>query len=174
MKAQFWSFDIIFAIIIFVFAVVILTYVWLNISSVSSLQSANNLNRMQLQLQVLGTQLLTPGNPSNWNQKVNLASPGSWENLSLGMGNGTQGALSQSKINELNNMSIANYQATKPALGISYDYYIDFIGTNSEIGINPANGNVVSSQVITIPAVLNGRQVNVQIQLWSNSTISLG
>ncbi len=175
MKAQFWSFDIVFAIIIFIFAIVILTFVWINVSGSYSLSYGANLQHMQAQLQSLGTQILSTGSPPNWNNAMQLGSPGTWANLSIGLGNGTSGALSQSKVGALLNMSKANYQDVKPALGVSYDYYITITGggNNDAIGINPAGENITTDQATMIPAVLNGQPVQVQIQLWSNSSLGI-
>ncbi len=173
MKAQFWSFDIIFAIVIFVFAILILTFVWLSISSEFSLANTGNLARMQIQLQSLSASLLSPGTPANWNSEVTLGAPQAWENISVGLGNGTAGSLSQSKINELNNMSTADYQATKPALGVAYDYNLSFIGKNIAIGGNPSTSNAVTVQTVSIPAVINGNVIVVRVELWTNGTTGL-
>jgi hypothetical protein len=176
MKAQFWSFDIIFAVIIFVFAVVILTLIWINITDEFAISYGTNLARIQAQLQSLGIQLLSAGSPPNWNSVMSLGSSGTWENLSIGLGNGTVGGLSQQKINAFYNMSATNYQASKPPLGVAYDYYITVAGSGVNtvaIGMNPAVTNVTSVQVTTLPAVLNGKPVQVQIQLWTNSTLGI-
>lgn len=175
MKAQFWSFDIIFAIIIFVFAVIILTVVWIDVSGQFAIAYGSNLINMQSQVQSLSAQILSPGTPANWNYLVNFNSPAGWSNFSIGLSNGTVGVLSQKKINTLANMSRINYQDTKPPLGIGFDYYITILGSgiNNSIGFNPGLTNVTSVQVTTIPAVLNGNTVRVQIQLWSNSTLGI-
>jgi len=175
MKAQFWSFDIIFAIIIFVFAVVILTLVWINISDEFAISYGTNLIRMQSQLQTLSVQLVSKGVPSNWNSVMNLSSSNSWENFSIGLSNGTADALSQQKVNAFYNMSLTNYQATKPPLGVAYDYYIVIKGNgiNTTIGTTPTTTNVTSVQVTNVPAVLNGNPVQIKIQLWTNSTLGI-
>lgn len=175
MKAQFWSFDIIFAIVIFIFAVVLLTYVWINISGEFAISSGQNIAQLESELQTIGTQLISQGSPTNWYTKVNLGSPYSWSNVSIGLGNGTEGALSIGKISTLENMSLTDYQETKPSLGIAYDYYITINGTdiNIAIGHNPAITNVTAVQVLTEPVVVNGRPAEMQIELWSNSTLGI-
>lgn len=175
MKAQFWSLDVIFAIIIFVFALLLLTVVWIDISGELSISYGGNIANMESQLQTLSNQVFSTGNPSNWNATLNFSLPSSWENVSIGLGNGTVGALSLSKINALKTMNFTNYQATKPALGVGYDYYITISGNgyNTSIGSNPSTSNVTADQVVSVPAILNGKAVQVQIQLWSNSTISI-
>lgn len=175
MKAQFWSFDIIFAMVIFVFAMVILTYVWINITGEFSVSYSGDISQMQGQLNTLDTQLLTQGNPTNWNNVVNLSSPGGWQNVSIGLGNGTADSLSIAKINKLVSMAGTNYQAVKPALGVSYEYYITFTGQalNISIGENPATTNTVSVQVISQPVVISGTSAIMQLQVWTNSTLGI-
>ena len=175
MKAQFWSFDLVFAVIIFVFTLVLLTYVWLNISGEYSLSYGRNVANIQLQLNSLSSQLLSPGIPSNWNYLVNLSSVSTWQNITVGLGNGTTGALSQFKINALQNMSSDDYQAVKPALGIGYDYYITITGTgiSASIGKNPAQLNATSLQSALLPVVINGAPAQMSIELWTNSTLGL-
>ena len=175
MKAQFWSFDLVFAVIIFVFALVLLTYVWLNISGEYSLLYGRNVANIQLQLNSLGSQLLSPGIPSNWNYIVNFSAVSAWQNITVGLGNGTSGSLSQFKINALQNMSSDNYQAAKPALGVGYDYYITITGSwiSESIGKNPAQLNATSLQSSVLPVVINGAPAQMTIELWTNSTLGL-
>ena len=175
MKAQFWSFDILFAIIIFVFAMVILTYVWTNISGQFSLATSGNLQHLQSQLQSLSTSIYSQGQPADWNASVDVGSPSAWQNISVGLGNGTYGSFSSNKITTLESLSSANYQDLKPALGIAYNYYITILngGNTIGIGMNPAYMNATSVQSVTLPAVLNGNAIQVRIELWSNSSLGV-
>lgn len=174
-KAQFWSFDLVFAVIIFVFALVLLTYVWVNISGEYSISYGRNVASLQLQLNSLGSQLLSTGTPPNWNYLVNLSAASAWQNITIGLGNGTSGSLSQFKINALQNMSSANYQDVKPALGVGYDYYITITGEgiSESIGKNPAQLNSTSSQSMSVPVVIGGSPAQMSIELWTNSTLGL-
>lgn len=175
MKAQFWSFDIIFAIVIFIFAVILLTYIWVNISGELAVASGQNVAKLESQLQILDTQLTSTGSPQNWNTKVNLNEPNTWPNVSIGLGNGMNGTLSLGKIREFQNMSLTNYQDVKPSLGVAYDYYITFTGSNinMSIGHNPALANVTAVQVLSEPVVINGNPAQMQVELWSNSSLGI-
>lgn len=154
---------------------VVLTFVWVNINNEFSITASSNVGHMQSQLVESGVQLMAPGYPSNWEQTVNINNAENWTNISIGLGNGTYGDLSDRKIGALSLMSEFDYQATKAPLGLAYDYYITITGSGTaySAGINPSSENVTSVQVERFPAILNGRPVTVQIQLWSNSTLGV-
>jgi hypothetical protein len=183
-KAQFWSFDVMFAMIIFVLTLLLLTFVWESISGELSIEYGGNLAHMQSQLQSLGSELLSTGTPPNWNTYINLNASNTWQNLSIGLGNGTASALSLAKINELTNMSQYDYQSSKTALGLAFDYYITFTcssfsssscpgGATVSIGMDPAGLNATALQAVTLPVVVNGAAEQMQLVLWSNSTLSI-
>lgn len=161
--------------VIFVSTIVLLTYVWLSISGQFSIAYSGNTQQLQEQLQTLGGSIVSTGNPQNWDYIVTNTFPSSWPNISIGLGNGTSGALSMHKITELQAMATAYYQDTKAPLGIGYDYYITITGTsiNEDIGSSPFSSNVFSLQTLEVPAVVDGYPVQVQIYLWSNSTLAL-
>jgi hypothetical protein len=174
-KAQFWSFDLVFAVVIFVSTIVLLTYVWLSISGQFSIAYSGNTQQLQEQLQNLGTSIVSQGYPPNWNYIETNSIPSAWSNLSIGLGNGTSGALSLQKIDALEAMSANDYQETKAPLGISYDYYITITGgnINAAMGSSPFTTNVFSLQTLELPVVINGYPAQVQIYLWSNSTLTI-
>jgi hypothetical protein len=173
MKAQFWSFDIVFAIVIFVIALALITYVWSDISNQFSLSYGNGVSAMQLGIQGLSTTLTESGNPSNWNSVVNVDNISTWNNVSIGL-EGSSG-LSTSKILTLEAMSEYNYQDTKPLLGVGYDYYITLTNgeVNITIGKNPGPYNPTSVQVVNIPVLLNNQHTNMHIELWTNTTFGI-
>ena len=86
MKAQFWSFDAIFAIAIFVTAVTVISFAWLTLSTQLGISSQNTALIMQLQQQSLMRTLVSPGYPSNWQSMVNLTNTSSWSSVSVGLG----------------------------------------------------------------------------------------
>ncbi len=174
MKAQFWSFDIMFAIVVFLVAITILTYVWLTMSSQFSASYTNGINLMQLQLQRLGTGLLLQGSPPNWNSLVNLSNTSGWINVSVGFGSGNA-SLSAQKILTFDAMSNTNYQEAKTPLGIGYDYYIllNASGFGLAIGRNPSGNNAYAIQAMTEPVILNGAPANLTIELWTNTTFGI-
>jgi hypothetical protein len=179
MKAQFWSFDVIFAMIIFGSALILLTFVWVNVSSQYSTAYSFGLQTMQAQLQSLQSRILTQGVPPNWNSEVNVTNPATWSNVSIGLGTGSGSNLSQSKIATLAAMSNYNtitYQATKPLLGVGYDWYIAINYSNSTLamGLYPYTRNPYAIQVARQSAVLNGVPVSVQIIVWTNKSFGVG
>ncbi|MCL5428143.1 MAG: hypothetical protein M1321_03095 [Candidatus Marsarchaeota archaeon] len=174
MKAQFWSFDIMFAIVVFAVSMTILTYVWLTLSSQFSDSYTNGINLMQAQLQELSSGLMLAGSPSNWNSLVNLSGTGAWANLSVGFG-GQNGALSYRKILAFYAMSNSDYQESKVPLGVSYDYYILVNGTGYSIAIgrNPSSGNAYAVQTVTEPVMINDQPATLTIDLWTNTTFGI-
>lgn len=181
MKAQFWSFDVVFAVIIFSFAITILAFTWFNISNQLALGYSNGGTLMQLQLQTMSQNLLSPGTPSNWQGVVNVTNSTTWSGIALGLAAGPgSSTLSSQKIYTLISMSNYNYPATKQAMGIGFDYYITIksmpkagagSGINISIGNNPFNNGALTIYVANRNAVLNGVPVTVQTLLWTNTTL---
>ncbi len=81
MRAQFWSFDVIFAVVIFGTALVLLTFVWTSISNQYSLSYGLGSANLQAQLQSLQNRILGPGTPSNWNSVLNVSNTMTWSNI---------------------------------------------------------------------------------------------
>ncbi len=176
MKLQFWSFDVIFAMVIFSFAILIIGYVWFNINNQFSLAYGYGMESMQAELSSLQNNLLSTGNPSDWNDIITANNTATWQNISVGIGTGTGSILSPQKIAALVSISNYNYQATKSLLGISYDYYLVISGSGIDIpiGLNPAQMGATSVQVATKGAILNGMPVQVKIYVWTNTSFGVG
>ena len=178
MRAQFWSFDVIFAMIIFGSALILLTFVWVNISSQYDTAYSFGLETMQAQLQSLQSRILLQGVPSDWNSAVNITNTETWSNVSVGLGTGAGSALSMNKIATLAAMSNYNtitYQSTKQLLGVGYDWYIALNYSNSTLaaGLYPYTRDPYAIQVARQSAVLNGVPVSVQIILWTNKSFGV-
>lgn len=175
MKAQFWSFDLVFAMVLFSVTIVILVLVWSGINNQLSLTSNFGPQSMQLQAQAVAGRLLTPGTPVNWNSGIDAGNPSTWSGVSAGLSGG-QGSLSQAKILSLESMSNLDYQATKPLLGVSYDYFITIKGNGVDmgIGLDPAQNGAVTVQSVTESALLNGEPVQVDVEVWTNSSLGTG
>ncbi len=175
MKAQFWSFDIIFAMILFSITMVILVAVWSSINGQLSLASNAGVQDMQLQTLSLASRLLTAGSPANWEGQVSASNASSWTGIGAGLAQGGS-VLSPEKIATLESMSNHNYQATKALLGIGFDYFILIKGNNTDIsmGLSPTANGATSVQSASESAVLNGEPVQVVVEVWTNSTISGG
>jgi len=178
MRAQFWSVDVIFAITIFGTALVLLTFVWTSISNQYSLSYGMGSANLQAQLQSLQNRILGSGTPSNWNSAVDVSNPPTWANVSIGLGTGNGTALSQGKVMTFMAMSdynSADYQATKPLLGVGYEYYIVIYGNNMTMsfGVPPFMNKATATQVAMQSATLNGMPVRVQIMVWTNKTFGV-
>ncbi len=177
MKSQFWSFDIIFAMVIFVFTIIILSYVWYNIGNQLTLASGFDAVIIQTQLQSLNARITSPGSPVDWESTVTATNSLTWGNVSIGLGTGQANNLAYWKIGTLESMSNSNYQATKALLGISYDYYITLSSPNYQIAIgrNPVNSatKTTSIQVATKSVFINGVPANMKIILWTNTTFGV-
>lgn len=183
LKAQFWSFDVIFAIVIFSFAITILAFTWFNISNQLSLNYGSGSEIMQLQLQSVMQNILSPGTPSNWQSTINTTDPSTWGGVLVGLAN-SQGSysLSSAKVYSfisITNYNSSNYQATKQMLGTGFDYYITIrsisnigSGIDINIGSNPATNGALTEYVDKAYANLNGVPVMVQVTLWTNTTLA--
>jgi len=178
LKGQFWSFDVIFAVIIFSFAITILAFTWMSINSQLALGYSNGAGIMQQQLQSLSQSIVSPGVPYSWQGVVNTSNSLTWGGIYVGLGQNQSGvALSSAKVYTLLSMSNMNYQATKQALGIGYDYYITITsvprigsGLNISIGSSPINKGALTIYVSNRYALLNGVPVNMRMMLWTNRT----
>lgn len=181
MKLQFLSFDAIFAIVIFTFAVSMLAFVWYTINSQASISTGTSIQSMQLQLESLSDKILGPGYPSNWYSTIDTSNTLTWANISAGIGNGLGGGISNVKLATLSSMANGNYLATKSILGVQFDYYITITSKNYNfaIGKKPKaqSGsalNGVTEQVTNKQVVINGQGANMQIFIWTNSSFGIG
>lgn len=181
MKLQFLSFDAIFAIVIFTFAVSMLAFVWYTINSQASISTGAGTQSMQLQLESLSEKILGPGYPANWYSLVDTSNTLTWANISVGLGSNTGGSLSPLKLATLASMSGGNYLYTKPLLGVGYDYYIviSTSGYRVAIGKKPAPQigsalNGVTIQSTSKSVTINGQAANMQILIWTNSSFGIG
>ncbi len=174
MKAQFWSFDILFAMIIFVSAVVLMTAVWLDISGQYSIGYGNGPQEMQAQLQSLSGRITGTGYPQSWYSAVDPSNSETWNNISIGLGSAS-GGISEKKVEELIAMDSVDYQYTKSLVGTGYDYYIIIGNSNLNItmGMSPAAGNAVSIQSVEKPVTIGGAGAVMTVELWTNTTFGI-
>lgn len=178
MKAQFWSFDVIFAMVIFGTALALLTFAWSSISGQLANTYGLGLQSMQAQLSNLQNRILAQGTPQNWNSQINISDTGTWNNVSIGLGTGQGSQLSLQKIYELAAMTNHNetsYQATKQLIGVGYDYYITVQTQNFTLamGSYPFDKNPYAVQTTTKSAVLDGMPATIQIMVWTNETFGV-
>ena len=179
MKAQFWSIDMIFAIVIFSGAIILLSFVWTSINGQFSSTYGYSIGIMQIQLNNLLQRLQTPGSPQNWNSMISVNTVSTWANVSVGLESSSGGGvLSRNKLLALMAMVNNNYQATKQSMGVGYDYYITLSSQgqyNISMGLSPFLQNATAIQTATVPVVLdNGQAAQMRVIVWTNTTFGVG
>jgi len=175
-KAQFWSFDVIFAMVIFILALTILGFTWYGVNNQLALGYSGSTVIAQLQAHSLAQNLMSTGYPANWQSIINTTNTSTWTNTSVGLGRSASGAnISTKKLYTLMSMANQNYQATKFELGISYEYYISIYGglIDINIGRNPNDYHALTTYVEKRGAFLGGIPVTVQVMVWTNSTLAI-
>ncbi len=176
LKAQFWSIDVIFAVLIFTIALTILGFTWYNVNNQLALSYGSGSIIAQLQVHTLAQNLLSPGSPAGWTSSVNTTNSLTWANVSIGLSTSASSTnISVSKLYTFMSMANNNYQATKQELGIGYDYYITITGGqfNIAIGSNPATGSALTVYVEKRNAVLSGTPVIMKVILWTNTPLAI-
>ena len=173
MKLQFWSMDMIFAMVIFAVAIALLTYVWFNVTQQFSITYSNTFSNMQTDMQQLSNRLLTPGSPTDWYYVVDPSNIVTWSNVSVGFASSNGTALSTAEIAKFAAVAGLNYQASKQLLGVSYNYYIVIYSPqlyNYSIGLNPTTYNATTVVVSSTPVMLdNGVPAELYVMLWTTN-----
>jgi len=175
LKGQFWSIDAMFAIFIFSIALIIVAFIWSTVNNQIASTFSSSAVSMRLEAQILAASLLSEGSPSNWYSLVNTTNSSTWKGIFIGIENNNHvGSISNSKLATFISMSNYNYQATKQALGIGYEYYIKIIGKDLDINIghNPKTYNALSIYTTNETAIYDGENVNIEIYIWSNTTLA--
>ncbi len=175
-KAQFWSFDVIFAMVIFVLALTLLGYTWYNINNQLSLSYGGGAVIAQLQVHSLAQELLSQGYPTGWTSIVNTTNTLTWNNMSIGLTTSSSSTtLSPQKLYAFMSMANANYQATKQVLGVGYDYYIIISsgGVNMTIGSNPNANGALSVYVEKRNIFFGGSPATMTVELWTNTALAV-
>lgn len=179
-RAQFWSFDLIFAVVIFSVGLTVLGFTWYSVSSQLALSYGSGSSVFQLRSDSFTQSVLSQGSPSTWYSIVNTTNTLTWRNITIGISasqNST--ALSAAKIDALESMASYNYTATKQPLDAPYEYFIVITsstyysnGINITVGENPIGKKAVTVNVETRSGVLNGVPVTVTVELWTNQPVA--
>jgi hypothetical protein len=180
-KAQFWSIDVIFALVIFSIAITVLTFTWFNISNQLSLAYGSGDVLLQMQAKSLASSIFSTGVPSSWQDTVSTANTLNWNNISVGLSSAPLSSnLSSSKLYAFMSMANYNYPASKQLLGAMFDYYITITsspssgaGMNITIGRNPQANGAKSTYVEKRSAFINGIPVSVKVMAWTNTTLAV-
>ncbi len=181
-KAQFWSFDLIFSVVIFSFAITILAYTWFTINTQLSNAYSPTYIILQMQEQALSQSIMSPGAPVNWQSAVNTLSTASWSGVSIGLaGSPSNSSISMNKLYALISMANYNYQALKPSLGVAFDYYITIVNSPSaantvsiSLGRSPFTNGALALFSQKMSATLNGIPVIVTVYVWTNAGFAIG
>ncbi len=173
-KGQFWSIDVIFSIVIFTVALTLLAYTWYNINNELSLSYGGGSDLISLQASTLAGTFMSTGYPSDWENEINLQKNLSWLNVSVGIDN-NKGYIDPAKLYTFMAMENSNYQATKTALGTSYNYYISIQGKgiNLGLGLNPSTNKATSIATQKTNSLLNGIPVTVTVEIWTSGNIAV-
>ena len=177
LRAQFWSFDMVFAIVIFSVAITVLAYTWYSVNNQLSLAYGSGSVIAQLQTHALAQSLMSTGYPNDWMSAVNTTNTLTWTNVSIGLASAPGSTnMSIRKVYTLLAMSNYNYQATKQELGVGYDYYITIVGSglNMTLGENPATNGALSVYVDKRSALLAGIPVTLTVYVWTNTPLAVG
>ncbi len=171
LKMQFWSLDIVFAIVIFGIVLTILLYIWFSVNS--NLTAAySNLNMiLQTQNYQLSQNLLTPGVPNTWQSSINTTNALTWNGITIGLATSQRNInFSVSKIYALMAMANYNYSYTKQILGLSYNYYIVITGAslNLSIGKNPKLNNALTINIEQKSIFIEGTPATLKTIVWTD------
>jgi hypothetical protein len=170
-KGQFWSFDMVFAMVVFMAAITILASTWLSISNQLALSSSGIIELMQLQVQQVSQNLVSAGTPVNWQSIVNTSQPSTFSDVSPGLAASVgSSSISSAKLYTLISMVNKNYSAAGLSFGATYDYYINLAGgsINVSIGKNPLTNGAVTTFVSTRSAFMNGVPITIKVYIWSS------
>jgi uncharacterized membrane protein len=158
-KAQVWSLDLTFSLIIFMTALFAVVFAW-NYISATTLET-EEMQKLQLKALTLSDSMIrTPGIPLNWNEStVEVIGLAQEENV-----------LNITKVQCFVNMSVTDYDRLKGLLDIGfYDLYLEVVDLNGTVykntttPIDPASPLVVP---IERYAMYNDRIVKVKFVIW--------
>ncbi|MDE1856865.1 MAG: hypothetical protein KGH98_02145 [Candidatus Micrarchaeota archaeon] len=174
MRLQFWSFDIIFAVVIFSVAITILAFAWFNLSGQLAIVNGGGTIILQIQAQDAKQSVMSPGYPAAWQTTINTTNTLTWAGVVAGITTAPSNTtISPAKLAALESLSKYNYLASKQVVGVSYDYYITIRGGqfNISIGENPNLNKALTTEVRTASGFLNGVPVTVKVMVWTGTSL---
>jgi hypothetical protein len=180
-KAQIWSIDLVFALVVFGFTITLLTATWAKLSNDISVSRSGPIAVLALQTKSFSDTLMSPGYPQNWYSTVNTVNTSTWSGVVPGIiSSSSPGVISPPKLYSLIALSAYSPRATESLFGNGYNYFVQITGgansgwTNITIGTNPLKAGATDIYVVQRSATLNGAPVSVNIMLWTNSTAGAG
>ncbi len=170
-KLQFWSLDIVFAVIIFGIVLTIMFYIWFNINSNLSAAYTNKNIILQTQNHQVSQNLLTAGIPNNWEMQINTTNTLTWGGITIGLSSSQKNInFSILKIYALMAMVNYNYSYAQQILGLSYNYYITITSSslNLSIGKNPKLNGAKTINIETKSIFIDGQTATLKTIIWSS------
>ncbi|MCL5433514.1 MAG: hypothetical protein M1538_00865 [Candidatus Marsarchaeota archaeon] len=176
LKGQFWSIDAMFGLFIFSIALIIAAFIWTSVNNQIATSLSSSTTIIKLETQTFALSLLSEGAPNNWYSVINTTNTTTWQNIYVGLESSSKPkSISPNKLAALISMSNYDYQATKQSLGIGYDYYISIEGKllDINIGRNPLAYNAITIFKVNETSFYDNEPVNVEVYLWSNTTLGI-
>jgi hypothetical protein len=180
-KAQIWSLDLIFALVIFGFTMTILAAAWLKTTNDISVSSSGTAAVLSVQTKLFADALMSPGYPQDWYGTIDTVNATTWAGVVPGILSGSgSDAIAPYKLYSLISLSNSNYSASVSLFGVGYNYCIQITGaaadggTNITIGKNPLANGATYVYAVQRGATLYGIPVSVDIMLWTNTTSGAG
>ncbi len=157
-KGQAWGFDLMIALVIFISGIVLFYLFSLNSPS----QGTETLDELRYEAQLIGSNLVTPGFPTDWTSATVVQ-----------IGITDNGKINQTKLDRLYNITTApsGYSATRSLFNTHNEYFFNF-STQMFIEGNPVEGigNQPSSASNIIRysrlAIYNDQPVTISILSW--------
>jgi len=123
-KGQIWSYDLLIATVVFMFTISLIAFFWWS-ASASMLTKPGD--RLAMGAADLADTLLSPGNPSDWPERLNTSDTSTWGAVSIpGITDGfDRQSISVDKASALVQMNDTSYGELKTRLRLSYDFYVE-------------------------------------------------
>ncbi|MCD6279299.1 hypothetical protein J7J26_00795 [Candidatus Micrarchaeota archaeon] len=162
-KGQYFSFDAIVGLLIFIISVGILITYWYNIQQIIQTQDAST----RVVALRISDMLFTQGQPSNWNTLTSI------DNVKM-IGLMTNGTIDPLKINKLSDFMTSDANETKLKMKTSgYDFQVILSGGyNTEIGDPPTCNTTVTTFTRIAPLNISTTPpspptaVDVTVRVW--------
>jgi len=123
-KGQIWSYDLLVAVVVFILMLALVVFFWWSISSTTG---ESGEHRLAKEASNLADVLMSPGNPSDWEEKIDADNESTWAAISLLgiMESFDSPVISESKALALLEMNETNYDALKARFRSNYNFYIE-------------------------------------------------
>lgn len=155
-KAQAWGFDVIIAIGIFIFGLVVFFLYTINYPN----GEYEKLDELLYEGNIVADSLLSTGIPENWTtasvSKIGIL---------------TNNKIDHDKVEEFYEVSSTQYLRARSLFGIKYNYFVNFsqsieISGNAIEGIGLFSQNPQNSIKVSRIAIYQNKPVTVEVQVW--------